>query len=162
MKKFKIRKPFVRGNVHLNIENKVNQCLRDKKLQKHFLELLPLFSFSNSYIQSTIGALMPVFLLANTGLACAIISSNVADKLRWFDYFTSSFVISVIFYVFSLLNMVKMRDSIFYCIRSNSYNFQKVLEKIEKIYKWYFRNAIISMFVSFITFICGVNKILYP
>lgn len=133
----------------------------DKTLKNRFLEFLPLFSLSNSYIQSTMGALIPIFLLANTGVACAIISSSVDGKMKLFKYFTSAFIISILFYVFSLFNLLKIRNIIFKCINNNFLSFTIAFSKIEKAYDWYLINAIISILISFITFFYGITRIVH-
>lgn len=133
----------------------------DKTLKNRFLEFLPLFSLSNSYIQSTMGALIPIFLLANTGVACAIISSSVDGKMKLFKYFTSAFIISILFYVFLLFNLLKIRNIIFKCINNNFLSFTIAFSKIEKAYDWYLINAIISILISFITFFYGITRIVH-
>ena len=157
-----------RKKKHKKHENRISNTPETSKkngpdgstLKKNYMEVFPLMSSIEPYIQSMTNAIIPILLLANTGLAFQIITPNKQEELSLFNFFTGGFLLSILVYGFALLEMFRLKRNILEKVEYNKINFDVIYKEIKSSYKFFFKMILSSIIISLITFAIGVEIIL--
>lgn len=122
----------------------------DASQKNHLSLLFSIYSLTSSQLHSSLNILTSITIVANSALAFAAISRG------WIGIFSSSiciFILSIILYSFASYSNLKLKNYTVYIIKNDLFEFNKFINKFEKMSNIFLISILLSVILSVIFFI---------